>query len=135
MNAMRLFHARRPWRLLAAVALTMAGTAQAADVYWSVGVYQPGVSVRVGNTPPLVWATAPTVVVAPPVVVATPVMVAPPARVVTAPPALVVAPGVVYGVPPGHLKHKHGHRSHGRGYDAVVWAGSPYHAESWHGRR
>jgi len=61
-----------------------ASTAQARDVYWSVGVNSPGVSVGVSNAPPVyyqppavvyhrpppvVYQTAPTVIYQPPVVV------------------------------------------------------------------
>jgi len=43
-----------------------AGTAQARgdhDVYWSIGIQQPGVSVGVSNAPPVVYRPRPRVVV------------------------------------------------------------------------
>ncbi len=117
---------------LASAVLGLAGTAHAADVYWSVGVHQPGVSVRVGNTPPVVLAPAPTVVVAPParVVMAPPVMLAPP--------AVVVAPVYGYAVPPGHLKPKHHHRHrhyHGWPEHRVQWEGGGYRHDGGRGWR
>ena len=45
--------------LLAAGALGAVGVAQARDVYWSVGVGSPGVSVGVGNVPPAYYGPAP----------------------------------------------------------------------------
>jgi hypothetical protein len=110
----------RAW-LAATLAVGALGTARAGDVYWSIGIHQPGVSVGVSNTRP--------VVVAPPVVVSPPVWVAqPPRPVVVAPPAVVVtpAPPVVYyyGVPPGHRKHhRHHHERDGWRDDDGWWRG------------
>lgn len=52
--------------LAAGVWALSAGAAQARgdnDVYWSVGVHQPGVSVGVSNAPPVVYRPRPQVVV------------------------------------------------------------------------
>jgi hypothetical protein len=52
--------------LAAGVWALSAGTAQArggSDVYWSIGVNQPGVSVGVSNAPPVVYQQRPQVVV------------------------------------------------------------------------
>jgi hypothetical protein len=71
--------------------------AQAGDVYWSIGVHQPGVSVGVGNYPPVVVAPVPRVVMSP--------------LVVATPSPVVVLPSVGYWVPPGHRHHRrHPHR-------------------------
>lgn len=51
----------------AALALSAAGAAQAGDVYWSIGVHQPGVHVGVSNAPRVVYGPPPVVVYAPPV--------------------------------------------------------------------
>ena len=48
--------------LLAAGALGIAATAQARDVYWSVGVGSPGISVGVGNVPPAYYGPPPVYV-------------------------------------------------------------------------
>lgn len=96
--------------LAAAGALALAAvatTAQARDVYWSVGIHAaPGVAVGLGNVP--VYAPQP-VYVAP-----QPVYVAPRPVYVTAPPVYYVQPApVYYGY--GH-KHKHKHHHSGRGW-------------------
>lgn len=94
--------------LLAAGALGATGVAQARnDVFWSVGVGAPGVSVGVGNAPPVYVAPQPVYVAPQPVYVRPrPVYVAPPAYY--APPRVVYrpAPGYYYG-PPGHWRHRH----------------------------
>lgn len=91
----RTGRASRNWLLAAAavVALSGAGVAQAADVYWSIGVHQPGVQVGVSNAPP---------------------------RVVYGPPPVVVYGPPVYRAgwaPPGHGKHWHKHRDRHHGWD------------------
>ena len=64
--------------LLAAGALGIAATAQARDVYWSVGVGSPGISVGVGNVPPAYYGPPPVYVQPAPVYVRpAPVYVAP----------------------------------------------------------
>jgi len=64
------------------------GQAHASDVYWSVGVHQPGVSVGVSNAPPVVVGYPSY-----PVVVSPPVVVRPVPRVIYGPPpAVVIAP-------------------------------------------
>lgn len=78
--------------------LWSAQSAQAGDVYWSVGVHQPGVSVGVSNAPPVVVQSAPRVIYAP----------AP--RVIYSPAPVVVYPAPLYRtrwMPPGHRKHGH----------------------------
>jgi hypothetical protein len=109
-----------------AAVLALAGTAQARDVFWSVGAdVAPGVSVGVGNVRP----AAPVIVQPAPVYVAPqPVYVAPrpvyvtPQPVYVAPRPVVVRPAPVYYVEPEHPgrhrgwhkkhKHKHHHNDH-----------------------
>ncbi|WP_082007595.1 hypothetical protein [Tepidimonas taiwanensis] len=107
----------------ALASLALAGVAHATDVYWSVGVHQPGVSVRIGNTVPVVVMPSPRVVVAP-------------APVYVAPPAVIVAPpyGVAYGVygPPGHRHHAHKHRWHHHGgWHAHGWRDDGHRGDRW----
>lgn len=112
--------------LIAAGALGAAATAQARnDVFWSVGVGAPGVSVGIGNAPayyppqPVYAAPQPVYVAPQPVYVAPqpvyvrprPVYVAPPAYYA---PRVVYRPAPVYYGPPGHYKHRH--RGHQRGW-------------------
>ena len=98
----------------AAAGLAAAGLAQAGgNVYWSVGAeVAPGVSVGVGNAPPVLVAPAP--LYAP--VYARPVYTQPVyARPVVYPrPVYVAAPVIIAPrwVPPGHRKHKHKHHHH-----------------------
>ncbi len=72
----------------AAIVMSSAGVAQASNVYWSIGVHQPGVHVGVSN--------------APPVVVQYPVVVHNPRPVVVTSP-----PHHAGWVPPGHRHAKH----------------------------
>ena len=100
-----------------------AQSAQAADVYWSVGVHQPGVSVGVSNAPPVVVHTAPHVIYAPP------------PRVVYGPAPVVVYQQPVYRTqwaPPGHGKHWHKHHKHGHRHD---WDDRHDRREDRHDRR
>jgi hypothetical protein len=77
--------------------LGASGAAQARDVYWSVGVNSPGVSVGVGAGPGVVYAPPPTFVVPPP----PPVYYTPPAPVYYGPPPVAyVPPRPVYYAPP-----------------------------------
>lgn len=103
--------------LLAAGALGVAGMAQARDVYWSVGVGSPGISVGVGNVPPVYYAPQPVYVQPAPVYVEPrPVYVAPP--VYYAPPRVRYRPAPVhYYGPPGHYKHNKKWRKKHRHYD------------------
>lgn len=88
---------------LLAATLAWAGAAQANDnIYWSVGIAQPGISVGVSNAPPLMMYPAPVYVPSYRVVVPRPVYYAPPAP-------------VYYGPPPG-WGHGHGHYKHGHGW-------------------
>lgn len=104
--------------VLGAAALGASTAAQARnDVFWSVGVGGPGVSVGVSNAPPY-YAPAPVYVQPAPVYMAPrPVYVAP--RPVYHAPPVVYGPAPVYYGPPGHRKHPrhkwesrrgHGHR-------------------------
>jgi len=104
--------------VLGAAALGASTAAQARnDVFWSVGVGGPGVSVGVSNAPPY-YAPAPVYVQPAPVYMAPrPVYVAP--RPVYHAPPVVYRPAPVYYGPPGHRKHPrhkwenrrgHGHR-------------------------
>ena len=106
---------------LAVAALGFAGAAQARDdVYWSVGVGSPGVSVNVGNAFP-VYTPAPVYVQPAPVYYQpAPVYVRPapvyyqPAPVFVQPRPYFGPPQVVY-VQPGN---RHGwHKKHGRDHD------------------
>lgn len=84
-------------------AVGLAGAAHAHEnVYWSIGIGSPGVSVGVSSAPPV--AVYPPVYMSPyPVVVAPrPIYYAPPAP-------------VYYGPPPG-WRHHHGHGHGGRGH-------------------
>lgn len=134
---MKFLNLVRPVMALAAAsagvwALSGAATmAQARDnVYWSIGVNSPGVSVGVTNSRPVAVYPAPVVVHSPPPVVYAPppvvygpppvVYVPPPSRSVRAASGVVVQqpPVVVYGPPPHYRHwddhpgrgHKHGHR-------------------------
>lgn len=92
----------------AAAMLAMAGSAQARDVHWNVGIHAaPGITVGIGNSRPMVVAPAPVYYGPPPVYYA-------PAPVVYSAPRYYVQPAPVYY---GHPKHRghHGHRHrHGR---------------------
>lgn len=96
---------------------TAASQAHARDVYWSVGVNSPGVSIGASNAPVVVHQP-PAYYYAPPVVVQ-------PAPVYYhRPPAVVYGPPVVYAPPRpvvigGHWRDRPGRwddRGHGRGH-------------------
>lgn len=102
---------------------TLGGVAHARDnVYFSVGVHSPGVSVGVSNVPPVRYYHPAPVVVAPPVVYAPPPpVVVYPSRSVRAyhPPVVYAPPPVHYGKPHGHWHkppHARGHGKHGHGH-------------------
>ncbi|WP_423454582.1 hypothetical protein [Ottowia sp. VDI28] len=98
--------------LLGAAALGASSVAQArSDVYWSVGVGGPGVSVGVSNARPY-YAPQPVYVQPAPVYVAPrPVYVAPP---VYYQPGVVYRPAPVYYEPPRYYRHgRHRHHRHG----------------------
>lgn len=112
------------WAALAAVAWGLsAGQAQARgghdDVYWSIGVNSPGVSVGVSNAPPVVVHPRPVVIHQPaPVVVHQPYAYAPYPYVR---PVVVHPRPIVYGGygprwddrhERRHWKHKHKHHRH-----------------------
>jgi hypothetical protein len=87
--------------LAAGVWALSAGAAQARDgrdVYWSIGVNQPGVSVGVSNAPLVVYRQQPQVVVVErPVIYARPVVVQRPVVVYETRPYVYERPAVVYG--------------------------------------
>lgn len=94
--------------LTATLGLGASGAAQAGDVFWSIGVAQPGIQIGVSNLPP-----AP-VIVAPPVVVHPRPVYVPPPRVVYVPPR-----PVYYGYGYGYGRwdrHDHGRGDDRRGY-------------------
>ena len=90
---------RSVYSLTAAATLAVAGlgasaSAQAGDVYWQVGVSQPGVHVGVSNAPPVVHYPRPVVVYPQPQVVYAP---PPPPRVIYRPaPVYHPQPQVIY---------------------------------------
>lgn len=101
---------------LAVAALGFAGAAQARDdVYWSVGVGSPGVSVNVGNAYPVYTQPAPVYVQPAPVYYQpAPVYVRPAPVFVQPRPYYYGPPQVVY-VQPGN---RHGwHKKHGHDRD------------------
>ncbi|MDD2547467.1 MAG: hypothetical protein PHI55_14465 [Burkholderiaceae bacterium] len=112
------------WAATAGVALALlagSSAAQARDVYWSVGVNSPGVSVGFANGYPVVVANAPVYgVPAPAYYAPPPVAYAPPRPVYYgAPVAYAPAPPAYYdrGGHHGHRHHGHGGGYGERGYD------------------
>jgi hypothetical protein len=90
----------------AALLALAAGTAQARDVHWNVGIHAaPGVTIGVGNSRPLYVAPAP-IYVAP-----APVYYAPPPAVYYGPRYYAAPAPVYYDRGP---RHRHGHRHHHR---------------------
>ncbi|MFT4240810.1 MAG: hypothetical protein QM569_00890 [Acidovorax sp.] len=91
---------------VAVALLAAAGTAQARDVNWSIGVSVPGVVVGAGTG---YYAPAPVYVAPRPVYYAPPppVYYAPPRPVYYAPPAYYPPPAVVY-YDGGRRHHRHG---------------------------
>ena len=121
--------------LIAAGALGAAATAQARnDVFWSVGVGAPGVSVGIGNAPayyppqPVYAAPQPVYMAPQPVYVAPQPVYVRPRPVYVAPPQVYYAPvpRPIYYAPPAPLQRpyygpgwrgqRHGERHHGYGY-------------------
>ena len=114
------FTATRTWaKGLAMIALAaggwaLAGSAQARDVYWSIGVNSPGVAVGVSNAPPPVVYSYPSYGY--PVYEPRPVVVYPRPVVVHPRPVVVqsypVYPAPYYGYCDDRRwhKHRHGHR-------------------------
>lgn len=144
MKLLNVVRSSRATRALAVVAASAgvwaltgaASVAQARDnVYWSIGVNSPGVSVGVTNTRPVAVYPAPVVVHAPPPVVYAPppVYYSPPPVVYSPPPSRSVrpvavypapvtvypAPVVVYGHP--HKRHRHWDDHPGRGHKHGHW--------------
>lgn len=103
MTKTRSFYGMAAAAGVALALLTGAGSAQARDVNWSVGVGVPGVVIGASNG---YYAPAPIYHAPPP-----PVYYAPPRPVYYAPPAYYAPPPVVY--------YGHGYRGrhHGRGHD------------------
>src|SRR5690606_40479710 len=104
---LKLFHFIAP----GAAMLAMAGSAQARDVHWSVGIHAaPGVTVGIGNSRPVYVAPAPVYYGPPPVYYT-------PAPVVYSAPRYYVQPAPVYYGPRHkhhrHQGHKHRHGRHG----------------------
>ena len=95
---------------LVAVAIAGSGAARAQDVYWSVGVSQPGISLGFSNAPQVAY---PQVVYSQP-----PVVYAHPRRVYLPPPPIYVQPRPVYQEPwpvhggrqPVYFEPRHEHR-------------------------
>lgn len=106
--------------LAAGVWALSAGAAQARDghdVYWSIGVNQPGVSVGVSNAPPVVYRQRPQVVVVErPVIYERPVVYQRP--VVVQRPVIVQRPVVVYETRP-HVYERPAVVYRDRGYRRV----------------
>lgn len=96
---------------LAVVAMGFAGAAQARDnVYWSVGVGSPGVSVNLGNAPQVYAQPAPVYYQPAPVYVE-------PAPVYYQPRPVYVRPAPVYFAPqPMYYGNPGRGRGHGRGH-------------------
>ena len=102
--------------------------AQARDLFWSVGIASPGVTMGLSNAMPVV--VAPSHLVAPPPMVVYPqAMMAPPAY------------GVAWAPPPPHARpwygHRHRHHGHGdhRGWDDDERRGRDWDARPGHGWR
>jgi hypothetical protein len=106
--------------LLAVAGLAMAPAAQARDnVYWSVGIGSPGVSVGVSNAYPVYTAPAPVYVQPSPVYVQSSPYYHRPAPVYVQPAPIYVQPAPVYwgpGYGHGHRHHRHHGRGHGHGH-------------------
>lgn len=102
--------------LITAAGAMAAGSANAGDVYWSVGISSPGVGTVISNAPPVVVHPAPVYVAPAPVVYAPPpVVYTPPPRVVYRPVPVYTAPRVVYQPVPVVVRgHGHGHYKHYR---------------------
>ena len=118
---MDIGHSMKSWALLAGAAVTLwgaAGTTQARDVVWSVGVGGPGVQVGATNAPPPpIVVHRPVHMHAPPVYWQPPVVMAPPQAIYYAQPQayyygrpqVIMAPQPVYRGW-GPYRHGHGHR-------------------------
>jgi PXPV repeat (3 copies) len=101
--------------LVAIAGLALAPAAQArSDVYWSVGIGSPGVSIGASNAYPVYTAPAPVYVQPAPVYVqSSPYYRAAPVYVQPAP--VYVQPAPIYWGP--GYRHGHGHhRRHGHGH-------------------
>ena len=106
--------------LLGSLAVAAMGSAQARDVYWSVGVHAaPGVHVGVGNHHPVApVVVAPAPVIVPPVVYTAPQVVYPGGIYYQQP-----APVVVYrnDWDRGHGHRHFRYRGHGHGHGHRHW--------------
>lgn len=110
---------------LAVAALGFAGAAQARDdVYWSVGVGSPGVSVNVGNAYPVYTQPAPVYVQPAPVYVRpAPVFVQPRPYYYGPPQVVYVQPGNRHGWHKRHDRDGDGYRDgYGYGYQQRGYA-------------
>lgn len=112
---MRKIRSLSAWVAAASVALaalTGTSTAQASDVYWSVGVAAPGVVVGAGNGYSVYTTPAPRYYAPPPQA-----YYPPPAPVYYAPPPPVYyAPPPVYYPPPGYGYYRGNGNHHHRDY-------------------
>lgn len=116
---MKTMHRILATGLLAAGALGLASTAQARnDVYWSVGVGGPGVSIGVGNAPTY-YPPAPVYYHPAPVYQPAPVYYQP-APVYVRPRPVYYGPPAYYYGPPGYRGHR-GHRHHRHGHGNGHW--------------
>ena len=86
------------------LALAAAGSAQARDVHWSIGIQSPGVSVGVSSQAPVVVYPQPVYVYPQPVY-----QVRPPQRGYVQPVVVYPAAPVAVWGHPGH-GHRHGHK-------------------------
>lgn len=104
-TALKSWFQRWTGAALALTALAGATAAQArGDVFWSVGVQSPGVSMGVANTPPVVVSSGPVYYAPSPVYYA-------PRPVYHAAPVVVMPPR--YGYYDKHYYKHHKHRGHG----------------------
>lgn len=112
----------------AAVALAgFTGTAQARDVYWSVGINSPGVSVGVAPSAPYYSYGQPVYVAPPP-----PVYVQP-RGIYYAPPPAYVAPRPIYYAPPAYYGPPRPAFYGGGGWRGG-YRGQPHYGHGPHGR-
>lgn len=115
----------------AALALTPRA-ARAADVYWSVGVGGPGVSVGVGNAPPVYAAPAPVYVAPQPVYVAPQPVYVQPEPVYVAPRPRYVRPAPVYYTPaPAYVRPTPVYVEEYRGYRGPRYYHGHRHGRDW----
>ncbi|MFZ3125999.1 MAG: hypothetical protein WA129_13040 [Acidovorax sp.] len=135
MTKTRSIHAMAAVAGVALALLAGAGTAQARDVYWSVGVNSPGVALGASNGGYPVYVAPAPVYVAP-----QPIYYQPPPPVYYAPPRPVYyAPAVMVGAPVYGGYYRGGGHGHWRGNDGGHghWRGNDGGRGGWgrHGHR